>query len=729
MGSIQPPPQTLAQAGEYRGALRLYIQRYREEGADSDLANIAACLYKLNHHKAALAFAQKADLAHSGTCNAAKLVIGNIHCDQGELREAMGRYLSLTHTNLALSGYEGIAAVLLKRGRLRRSIDFLKLVSQRFPESDRPYLLLSRHYFELKDYKSSWASVRQCLAVNNSSIEAWKMAYRCADELKEYDTRLAIAKKLVELDSSDPLNHEYLGQAFFELNQPAEYSQAYEAALRLDPRNLIYRLNARIAFARVPATAACVRELEHTMAREIAAVKSSFTTHPDWKADASCGLMPFAFFCAYSDNNLASVYGPYYELMTHSLAGVIENANAGGNQMLDLAAQQQRGKAATATSQPSSVSNRSRKVRIGMLSRYFSAHSNSQAFMGLIQNLDRDAFELVLIHRHGYKVDSTHMNLNRLADEVAYLDASLVYSAYLLSSLQLDLLFFTDIGMDPYDFILPELRRCPIQLTGWGLPHTTGLKSIDYYLSSSNLESPAHQSEYTERLALLDGLPCCYPSSEIYYRRQSRDYFLLPEGRLIIGCIQNFWKIHPDFDLILEQIAQLLPEAVFVFVETSLPSANNAYAERLRARAPRASANTLFLSRTYTKDFLSLCDCIDILLDTPYYGGGVTSYMSMYVGTPIVCWQGKRLRDRTTAGIYEYLDISNAPIAKDNAQYIDTVVALSRDSDARIKIKRETVEKAHTLYDNYEFVRSFESFCLQLASQHTDAQLAPPPVS
>jgi protein O-GlcNAc transferase len=717
MGPTQHTPQALAQTGQYRAALRLYIQRYRAEGATSDLANIAACLYKTGHCNAALAFAQKADRDSSGQCSAATLVIANIHCERDELHEAMGCYLSLTRSTLALPAYEGIATVLLKRGRLRRSIDFLTLVSQRFPESERPSLLLSRHYFEQGDHQSAWAAIRESLALNNRSTEAWKMAYRCASELKEYDLRLSIAKKLVELDSADPHNHEYFGQAFFELNQPDDSSQAYEAALRLDPKNLIYHLNAKIPSARVPATGSSVLALEQAMVHQISDVMDSFNKHQAWKLDTTDALLPFAYFCAYNDNNLAAVYGPYYELMTRALSGAIQDANAVGDMMLQMAAGQQRGQGASVPQEAPRSTGTTRKVRMGMLSRYFAAHSNSQAFMGLIQNLDREAFELVLIHRHGCKVDSIHLYLNRLADEVVYLDTSIGYSAYLLSSLQLDLLFFTDIGMDPYDFVLPELRRCPIQLTGWGLPHTTGLTSIDYYLSSSNLESAEHQSEYTERLVLLDGLPCCYPAGQIFYRHQTRDYFMLPEDRLLIGCIQNFWKIHPDFDVIIEQIACLLPEALFVFVETGIPSANSAYAQRLSTLAPQASANAVFLSRTDTKDFLSLCDCLDILLDTPYYGGGVTSYMSMYVGTPIVCWEGKRLRDRTTAGIYRYLQITNAPIAKTNEDYINTVVDLANDSDERIRIKRETVEKAHILYDNQEYVRSFESFCLQLVNE------------
>jgi predicted O-linked N-acetylglucosamine transferase (SPINDLY family) len=105
------------------------------------------------------------------------------------------------------------------------------------------------------------------------------------------------------------------------------------------------------------------------------------------------------------------------------------------------------------------------------------------------------------------------------------------------------------------------------------------------------------------------------------------------------------------------------------------------------------------------------------MLDTPYYGAGITSYMSFYVGTPVVCFQGRRLRDSTTAAIYRYLKINNAPVAISIPDYVNIAVQLSMDFDLRLQIKKNTVSAAATLYDQQDYIKSFEKFCINLVHE------------
>jgi len=191
---------------------------------------------------------------------------------------------------------------------------------------------------------------------------------------------------------------------------------------------------------------------------------------------------------------------------------------------------------------------------------------------------------------------------------------------------------------------------------------------------------------------------------------------MLPSDRVVIGCIQTLIKIHPDMDLILNQIAKLLPNALFVFVTYS-DYLDSAFLARLEKRAPVAFQRTIMLNRCSNLDFLALCDCIDIILDTPYYGAGVTAYMSSYVGTPMVCFSGSRLRDSTTAAIYRYLSIDNAPIVDSIPNYVSKVVELANNFSLRLQIKKDTVKASHLLYDNQEYIQSLERFCMDLVGR------------
>lgn len=701
-------PDPLLSKGDYKGALKMYLARLRNHRSPEDYANVASCLYKLRRIDYALKYASHALLLSGNSCNPASLALANILSESGEESKAMKIYLRLVNTELKHYAYLGLSNVCKNRGNPKRAFKILSLAAETCPGEISIYLALGSSYVDLKDYRQAWEWFKQALRLNPNCLEAWCGTYWCACSLKELKTALSIAQRLIEIDSDNPQFYHFKGRVLFELNCGKECSEAYGRALSLCPDNPVYFLNAANPCNRVPLCGVEAHALVYSVKASCSLVDLSLTKRQIRLATGSRALMPFVYYCAYSPYNLKNVYGPYHATLEKVYYEELNNAKIQGAELLNSYSLLHSGHSC-----PREGLTR-KKIRIGLLSRYFSAHSNTQAFEGLIHYLDRDRFELVLIHRHSTVVDNIQLSLNGLADEVVYLPESLEYSLVMLSLLSLDILFFTDLGMEPYDFMIPALRSCPIQVTGWGLPHTSGMVSIDYYLSSNLLETPKHQEEYTEHLVLLDGLPCCFMAKNLSYRKLDRDYFMLPSEKVLLGCTQNFWKIHPDFDLILEEVANRLSDVVFVFVETSIEGSNQSFLERFAKRAPQAYSQSIFLARTNTQDFLPLCDCIDILLDTPYYGAGVTAYMSMYVGSPTVCFSGNRLRDSTTAAIYRYLSIKNAPIASSIQDYIGKVVNLAQDFELRFQIKKDTVAAAHHLYDNQEYVRSFERFCMNL---------------
>ena len=69
---------------------------------------------------------------------------------------------------------------------------------------------------------------------------------------------------------------------------------------------------------------------------------------------------------------------------------------------------------------------------------------------------------------------------------------------------------FPEIGMDQMTPRLAGLRLAPVQCTSWGHPTTSGLPTIDYFLSSELMEPPDADARYTEKLVRLPNLGIAY---------------------------------------------------------------------------------------------------------------------------------------------------------------------------------------------------------------------------
>jgi predicted O-linked N-acetylglucosamine transferase (SPINDLY family) len=350
----------------------------------------------------------------------------------------------------------------------------------------------------------------------------------------------------------------------------------------------------------------------------------------------------------------------------------------------------------------------SKTIRVGFLSRYFYRHTIGKLNAGLIGKLPRDRFDVTLF-RFAVPEDALARAMALSVDRVIDLPADLELARRLVAEQQLDALIYTDIGMAPRTYFLAFSRLAPVQCVTWGHPVTTGLPSIDYFLSSEHLEVPDANEHYSEVLVRLPHLNTYYAESQMTGPRKARRDFDIPDGKNLYLCAQSLFKLHPDFDQVFREILRRDPDALIVLLAGPQPHWKDLIASRLFRNIPEGDRRILFLSQQSQADFLQLQVLADVLLDTFPFGGGNTSLEALAFGTPIVTLPGQFLRGRITYACYRQMDLTDC-IARTVGEYVEIAIRLGTDPTFRKRIHKQILERKHFLFENQGAVTELSHF-------------------
>jgi predicted O-linked N-acetylglucosamine transferase (SPINDLY family) len=275
-----------------------------------------------------------------------------------------------------------------------------------------------------------------------------------------------------------------------------------------------------------------------------------------------------------------------------------------------------------------------------------------------------------------------------------------------------DLIYFWEVGTDAVNYFLPFFRLAPVQVTSWGSVGSTGIPAMDYFISSNLLEPPAAGSRYSEQLVRLDSPLTYFYRPELPARLKPRAEFDLPNLANLYFCPQTLRKFHPDFDLLLARILQRDPQGQLLLIEGRVSVWTDRLLARLRRSMPDVIDRIKFVPQQNYADYLNLMALSDVLLDTPYFGGGATTYDGLAVGTPLVTLPTDFMIGRVALGCYRQMGLPDC-VADNPDDYVDTAVRLGTDPIHRARIKARILAANHVLYENYAAVREFERFCLQ----------------
>lgn len=348
------------------------------------------------------------------------------------------------------------------------------------------------------------------------------------------------------------------------------------------------------------------------------------------------------------------------------------------------------------------------KIRVGFISKFFKNHSIGRTSRGIIEQLSRDQFQVVAIFLDPPK-DETAQAIASAADEILVIANDLDSARNAIAAKKLDIIFYQDIGMDAFTYFLAFARLAPVQCASFGHPATTGISTIDYYISTDLWEPEDGPNHYSEKLICLKGV-----SSVAYYYKPAipeplkpRSYFALRDDEHIYICPQALFKIHPEFDEILGAILRKDPAGRVVLVDGRYKHWSILLQKRLQQTIPDVADRVQFIHKQRSIDFINLIAVSDVMLDTTHFCGFNTTLEAFAVGVPVITLPGKFMRSRHTAAFYRKMNILDC-IAQDQIDFVNKAVKLGCDSVYRDEISCKIRFSSEVLWQETAVIREFE---------------------
>jgi len=282
-----------------------------------------------------------------------------------------------------------------------------------------------------------------------------------------------------------------------------------------------------------------------------------------------------------------------------------------------------------------------------------------------------------------------------------------------------DIIVYCELGMRMRPLYLAYSRLAPVQVTTWGHSETSGINTIDYFVSSKffEIDQSKAQNHYSEKLHLMNSLSTYYfPPSKLLlpprHKFQSRQELGLDQNVNLYGCIQSSFKISEDFEKILGGILKMDPSA-YIMMSLAKPICKS-QGERIMNRLGQDDFKRLiWMPAAPIQNYLNLVKLSDVMLDPYPFGGCNTSFEAFDFNVPVVTMPTKYLNGRFTFGMYKKMGFIDL-VADSPQTYVKLAVRCATDKKWRESIQEKINRNKILLFQDQEAIKEWGDF-LELA--------------
>ena len=695
----------------YRRALKLDPSF---AGAHGNLGNVLRLQGKLDD---ALRYLNKALALNPGYVDA-EVNIGKVLYAQGKRDEAEARYRhAMTLNPKYADAYNSLGLLLADQERLEEALAHYRRALELRPDFPDAHCNLGNVLQGQGKLDEALDCHRRAMALNPRLPEPHinignicGLQGRPTEAVEHYRQALA-------LQPDSTIAHNYLGVALYELGRYDEAAGHFRRALALDPRFREAHINLGDSMreeARIEEAVQSYRQaleikptdgLRLRLATLLPAVVNSTEDILNRRQKLEQNILDLAgngivIADPFKEVGSANFYLAYHGLNNRELQIRIARLYASACPSLLWQAPHCR--------RPAS---QSRPIRVGFISSFLRSHSIGKTTRGLMAQLARDRFRVYALFVPPVVDDGIARFIRAHCDETIELPAALQAARERIADLELDVLFYQDIGMEPFTYFLAFARLAPVQCVCFGHPDTTGIRNMDYFISNDLFETEGAEHHYSEQLFLLRDLPTLayYYRPKVPQRLKEREAFGLPPDAHLYICPQTLFKFHPDFDTLLGDILRADPRGRLVLIEGQFAHWNELLRRRFARNLPDVVDRVMWLPKQEGDNFVNLLAVCDVMLDTLHFNGMNTSLEAFAVGTPVVTLPQSLQRSRHTFGMYKKMGIDDCT-AQTPEEYVHIAVRLGTDREYRRVLRDRILAANSVLYENLSVVREFERF-------------------
>ena len=626
------------------------------------------------------------------------------HFDLGRLRESQDELpLALESYRRALAlepahaeALFNLAGIEAQQGRLHEAIAAYTRLLERERAHPAALCNLGTALKTLGRRSEALERYRQAIEAAPQFADAHYNLGLALREQGRVEEALTVLERCVELAPGVADAHFALGHALRDCGRNDDAGAAFERALALDPDHAQARWSRTMAY--LPAVQGAGEDLRASRERfgaDLADLEHWFEGRRVEQAAIAVGTdQPFELAYQEEDNRpLLARYGALCARLMDDW--------------------RQRHDVALPVARPH------RPLRVGIVSAHLRNHSVWSAITrGWFEALDGGRVALHAFHL-GVDEDAETSIARSRAARYERGPKSLEQWIDRIRASQPDVLIYPEVGIDPMTVRLASLRLAPVQATTWGHPETSGLPTIDYYLSAEDLEPPEADAYYTERLVRLPRLGCRFRRMATVPVKPDLAP-LFPEARApLLVCPGVPFKYAARHDWVFPAIAQRLGRCRFVFFTHRTRVLSEKLEQRLRgvfeSQGLDFSRYVAFLPWQPVPQFAGWLREADVFLDTIGFSGFNTALHAVEAGLPIVTREGRFLRGRLASGILKRLGVAELVVPTEEA-YVELAVRLAREPAYRRAITAKMEAGRDGLYDDAAPVRALEEFLVRAAS-------------